>query len=54
MSEDPNERGVESRVKKFQSLKEKIENYETLLSGTATDLKTRIDDLGRKLHAKLA
>jgi hypothetical protein len=39
------ERGVESRVRKYQELKGKVEMYETLLTGTAEGLKKELDDL---------
>ena len=47
------ERVMEDRVRRYKELKERVENYEVLLSGTAEDLKVQIDELTRKIHAKL-
>lgn len=44
---------LEVRIERYQKLKDKVENYETLLSYTASDLKTELEALTVALKAKL-
>lgn len=53
LKEDPTERAQERRVKKFQDLKVKIEMYETLLNGTANDLKSQLAEIEKAFREKL-
>jgi len=50
---DAPDRMVESRLEKFQALKEKVEMYETVLSGTASELSKELDKLTTSLRARL-
>lgn len=54
IDKDSSERSVEIRLARYRALKDKVENYETLLSGTATELKSEVENLSKTLLAKLA
>jgi hypothetical protein len=47
------DRGIEARLKVFKSLQSKVEMYETLLTGTASSLKTELSSLSALLKQHL-
>lgn len=47
------ERVMDERIRRYKELKDRVESYEVLLSGTATDLKSKIDGLAQAIQAKL-
>lgn len=54
VGKDTSEHSVEVRLQRFQTLKHKVENYESLLSGTAEGLKSSLSDLSAMLRSKLS
>ena len=50
LPEDPNQRALETRMEKYTALKDKVENYELLLSGTADDLKKELQTITESLR----
>lgn len=44
---------MQVRLDRYQALKQKVENYEIVLSGTADALKNELNDLTQLLHIKL-
>ena len=53
LDNDISERSLKLRVERYGKLREKIQDYEVLLTGTATDLKDRLADIQKKLEEKL-
>lgn len=47
------ERSIEIRLEKFRKLKNKVSNYEDLLTGTADGLKSEIETLAATMRAQL-
>lgn len=52
-TDDMTERMMEGRMNKYTALKEKVDIYETLLQGTADELRDDITKLTKKLQKKL-
>jgi hypothetical protein len=47
------ETSVDVRLKKYKALKDKVEIYETVLQGTAAELKKSVDNLAKKIKKKV-
>jgi len=47
------EKILETRIKRYKALRQKVETYETVLSGTAQELKDELVQLTKDLQAKL-
>lgn len=50
---DPRDGVIQRRLEQYSALKEKVEDYSMLLSGTATDLKEKLDKVASELKKKL-
>jgi hypothetical protein len=53
MKEDSTERSVNTRLEKYKKLRDKVENYEALLEGSASELKAALDKLSKAVVTKL-
>jgi hypothetical protein len=51
--EDVTSKIYETRIKRYQAIRDKVSIYETVLTGTADELKTSLDELATKLKEKL-
>lgn len=49
---NPSQRALEVRLEKFQNLRTKIQMYETLLNGTASELISKLDRVGKALQER--
>ena len=53
LNDNTTEKMVEARIQKYNTLKDKIEMFETLLQGTAEGMKTKLDELTETIQKKL-
>jgi hypothetical protein len=50
---DSSDRSLQVRLDRYEKLKDKVENYEMLLNGTATELKAELMSLGSEIRKKM-
>lgn len=50
---DPRDGVIQRRLEQYAALKDKVEDYSTLLAGTATELKEKLDQVAAELKKKL-